>query len=399
MKDFLRQNFIWIIFLLLISAGSVSGELINGRFSMPDLEVYYKTAERMMGGEEIYDVTVDNSSYHYVYKYSPPAAISFIPLTIFSFSFSKFLYWIFLTFLFGATLYNIKVIFLGKGKSNSRITGSLILATAIVGTHFFRELHLGQVNLVMLAIYILALRFFLSEKYAAMGVLLAFSIFIKPFALIFIPFLLLVRAYKGLMYYALFAILFFLTPLLFYHNYSDFIALYGSWIEELAKELGNKQSLITDGNHTIFSVLARYSPIRMLEMSDTSRYIYQLIIIGMIGGLILWTYTKRKVADAPARIYIILIAIIPLLAFTSYNAFIFTLPLLTYLMFKFRELGLIFKIIFIISCLLIGANIYDLVGRDLFDFFWAISVYSWGTMGLLAIIFTNWRKFSVGRGA
>jgi hypothetical protein len=61
-------------------------------------------------------------------------------------------------------------------------------------------------------------------------------------------------------------------------------------------------------------------------------------------------------------------------------------------------MNLFYKILFSISCVLIGANIYDLVGREMFDFFWAISVYSWGTMGLLIIIFANWKKFSLGLG-
>ena len=63
-----------------------------------------------------------------------------------------------------------------------------------------------------------------------------------------------------------------------------------------------------------------------------------------------------------------------------------------------RELTVVFKIIFIVSCLLIGGNIYDLVGRDLFDFFWAISVYSWGTIGLIIVLLINWKRFPYDPG-
>jgi hypothetical protein len=61
-------------------------------------------------------------------------------------------------------------------------------------------------------------------------------------------------------------------------------------------------------------------------------------------------------------------------------------------MFRFRELKLVFKIIFILSCLLIGANIYDIMGRELFTFLWGISVYTWGTLGLLVTLFVNWNR-------
>lgn len=399
MKNFIRLNYKWLIIVLLLGLGSTGSELINGRFSMPDLEVYYETADKLIHGEEIYGEHVESLGPHYIYKYSPPAALIFAPLVALGFPVSRFIYWGILVFIFGSILYNIKVIFLGKEAMNSRITGSLILATLIVGTHFFRELHLGQVNLLLLGIYVFALRCFLTKKYAGMGVLLAFSIFIKPFALIFIPFLLLTRTYKGLLYLMGFIIVFFLSPLLFYHSIDAFTGLYASWLNELAVELGNKQTLLAEGNHTIFSVLARHSLLRLIEMSDTTRYLYQLIILCGIGFLITWTYLRRQVVDAPARIFIILIAIIPLLAFTSYNAFIFSLPLITYLMFKFRELGIVYKIVFVISCLCIGISIHDLIGKDLFDFFWAISIYSWGTIGLLVVIFGSWRKFSVRRQA
>ena len=110
--------------------------------------------------------------------------------------------------------------------------------------------------------------------------------------------------------------------------------------------------------------------------------------------LLLWFYFRRPVPERALRLYIILIAIIPLLAFTSYNAFIFTLPLIIYLLFRFGELNILFKIILIISCVFIGGNIYDLAGKDLFNYLWSISIYSWGTIGLLLTLFANWNKFA-----
>lgn len=394
LKTFFSSNYKWILFLLLISMGSLAAELINNRFWMPDLEVYHKTATRMVNGEELYRAVEDDPNEHYVYKYSPPAALLFIPFILPGFTVSKFLYWAFLTFIFGSILYNLKVIFAGKEEMNSRITGSLMLATIIVGTHFFRELHLGQVNLLILGIYIYALRCFLVGKTAGFGALLAVSIFIKPFALIFIPFLLVMRRFKEVSYFAVFTILMFLLPLAFYLDITGFMDLYASWIKELSIELASKQGLMAEGNHTIFSVVARFTPVRFLEMNETGRYIYQFIVLGLIGTLILWFLFNKKVADAPVRIFFILISFIPLLAFTSSNAFIFTLPLITYLLFKYRELNVYYKVLFILSCISIGGNIYDLLGRELFTVFWGISIYTWGTIGLLVTVFANWRVFS-----
>ncbi len=393
MKAFLFQNYKWVIVLVLVSMGSLSAELINDSFRMRDLEVYQKTALRMVNGEDLYRAVEDDPYEHYVYKYSPPAAMFFIPLILPGLTVSKFLYWVFLTFIFGSILYNMKVIFTGKAEMNSRITGSLMLATAIVGTHFFRELHLGQVNLLLLGAYIYALRCFLARQSAGFGVLMAASIFIKPFALIFIPFLLVLRKFKESMYFAGFTILLFILPFAFYPDITGFMDLYASWIRELGIEMADKQGLLAEGNHTLFSVVARFTPVGFLEMNETGRYIYQLLVLGLLGTLIFWFLFKKKVADAPARIFIILISFIPLLAFTSNNAFIFTLPLIAYLLFKYRELNVYFKVLFILSCILIGGNIYDLLGRELFNILWGMSVYTWGTIGLLVTVFANWRNF------
>ncbi|MCK4570052.1 MAG: DUF2029 domain-containing protein, partial [Bacteroidales bacterium] len=260
--------------------------------------------------------------------------------------------------------------------------------------HFFRELHLGQVNLLLLGIYIYALTLFDKRKTIGFGALIAVSIFIKPFGLIFIPLLVIMGRFKELLFFTGFAILMFFAPMVFYSDAGEYFGLFTSWYNELSIELGSKQELLSAGNHTIFSILARYTPIGLIPMAGAGRFIYQLAILLILALIILWFCLKSEASDRMKRMYVILIAIIPLLAFTSYNAFIFTLPLVVYLLFKFRELSLLFKIVFVISCLLIGGNIYDIVGRNLFDFFWSISVFSWGTIGLLVIMFVNWNSLT-----
>ena len=393
LKEFFRHNYIWIIFLVLVSAGSLSAELINGRMEMPDLEVYYRAADRLTDGGELYRSVEEDPWEHYVYKYAPPAAMLFIPFLPLGLGLSKFVYWALLTFILGFVLYRSRLEFIKEPWSNASIS-SLILGIIIVGTHFFRELHLGQVNLLLLGMYMFALALLIRNKPIGFGLLIALSIFIKPFGLIFLPLLLIMGRFRELLYFTGFTIIMILVPMLFYAEPGAYFGLYTSWYHELSLELGSKQELMSAGNHTIFSVLARHTPIGYFPLGGITRNIYQAVVMLMLGLLFLRAYFRRPVPNRASRLYIVLIAIIPLLAFTSYNAFIFTLPLLIYLLCKFRELNIFFKIVLFLSCTLIGGNIYDLVGRDLFDFFWGISVYSWGTIGLLLTLFLNWNKFS-----
>ena len=394
MKTFIQKNYVWILFLLLVSAGSFSAELINSRMDMRDLEVYYRAADRLTEGGELYRAVEDNPWEHYVYKYAPPAAMLFIPFLPLGIPLSKIIYWILLSFILGTVLYNLKRLLSPKTASNRRVATSLLLGIIIVGTHFFRELHLGQVNLLLLGIYIFALCLLQKEKPMGFAALIAVSIFIKPFGLIFLPLLIIMGRFRELLYFTGFTILMILLPMLFYADSNTYFELYVSWYRELTTELGAKQDLFSAGNHTIFSILARYSPLGLLPIEGSGRHIFQLGVMLSLALLLLWFYFRRPVPERALRLYIVLIAIIPLLAFTSYNAFIFTLPLIIYLLFRFGELNILFKIILIISCVFIGANIYDLAGKDLYNYLWSISIYSWGTIGLLLTLFAHWNKFA-----
>lgn len=385
MKKFARQQYIWLLFLLLVSLGSLTAEFINHRFSMPDLEVYVKAADRLMQGEELYRTAEEDPYEHYVFKYSPPAAMLFIPISFFGSVTAKYVYWGLLTIMLAQILYLSQRIFNTKSAAGTKISLNLILLIIITGTHFFRELHLGQVNLLLLWLYVLAMAAYFRDKEILTGIPLAISIFIKPFALIFVPFLLLTGKFRASISFLLSALTLFLLPLIFYPDVNHYLGLYGSWFKELSIELGNKQDLLEAGNHTLFSLLARFTPLRLIPLDGNTRLVFQVMVLALLGLLLLWNIIREKSVSSRMNMFALLTALIPLLAFTSYNAFIFTLPLLASLIFSFRRLGFFSKILFVVSCLLIGGNIYDLAGPVLFNILWGASVYSWGTIGLIAI--------------
>ena len=66
-------------------------EIKNHRFNSSDFTVYHRAAGRFIHGENLYQPDVDG---HYNYKYSPTAAIYFIPSAIFPDTAAKILHWI-----------------------------------------------------------------------------------------------------------------------------------------------------------------------------------------------------------------------------------------------------------------------------------------------------------------
>lgn len=264
----------------------------------------------------------------------------------------------------------------------------LMLAFLAVGVHLHREWHLGQVNLLLLGIYIFLIRSIVQKKTALAGLLLAVSLFIKPFGLIFFPYLLLKQRYRTILYSAGFILLLGLLPFPFYTSIPALKNLYASWLQELFIELQAKQSLIAEGNHTIFSIVARYTPVQYLLTSAAAIKIYQLLLLGIIGSLfLLFVRWGRHLPQPKIPELAFLIALLPLFAFTSENAFLFTAPCFIYLICHHQKFSFAGKAALVVACLFIGANIRDLAGAALYKFFYDISIYSFGTLILLVLLF------------
>lgn len=373
--------------MVLIGGASIGGEIINHKLHMVDLEVYYVTAQRILNGEQIYARPVYGID-HYVFKYSPTGGSYFVPLSLVPFQYALYLYWI---ILMAIPAWAMSLFY--RLLSANEIEGSFQKRNLVIGfsllvilTHYHREITLGQVNLLLASLYMGLIYLYTNNKRIWFSVLLSISLFLKPFALIFIPYLLIRKEFLQIAYCLVFTLLLGLVPLLFYPSFSQLAQLYAGWIHELLTELGSKQALVADTNHTIFSVLARFTPIRFLLVSEIAEAVYQVLLIGLMSfGVLALTFHNREVNPCLSEMSL-LIAMIPLLAFTSENAFVFTLPMVMYLCYHFNRLSSPQRIAFITGGLLIGGNDYDLVGQKMNAFFMDLSVYTVGTMLLIGCL-------------
>jgi len=121
--------------------------------------------------------------------------------------------------------------------------------------------------------------------------------------------------------------------------------------------------------------------------------VYQLSVLGLMGLAFLW-YMRRGRDTEKAFIgeLALLTAWIPLLAFTSQNAFIYTLPLAVYLIFSFGKLLMWEKILLIVGCFLLGINMYDVVGETLHWQLMQGSIYTFGSLCLVVLAFSLRKK-------
>ena len=357
----------------------------NHRFWLHDFEVYHKAASRIITGENLYRGDIDG---FYKYKYSPACAMFFTPLGILPFSIAKAIYWVFLSGIICLGFYlSLRIVLPSVAvETPSRINNFILLLAFITAVHFERELHLGQVNQLLLVLYLALVFLWQNSRIKLSSLLWAGSIFIKPFGLIFLPYFIIKRQYRLIGWLILWLVILGLSPVFFY-GWPGLLGQYGGWIAELTNELANKQDLMQAGNHTIFSIFARFTPLRILEFTSTVTFFYQTFILLLLAILFILLLRKgRGIENQSAPETAFLIGLIPLLAFTSHNAFGFLELAIVVVLVNWRELPSWGKTIGICGFAFSGGNIHDIVGKTLWNFLSDISLVAWGALLILAVL-------------
>ena len=159
----------------------------NQGINLLDFEVYYRSAARLMHGENLYRIASDD---YFVFKYSPVSAIFYIPFTFFPLAVAKNVYWLFLTIVAASSFLLCFRLAMPSWEETSIGKKYLffVLIMLSIGVHLYREFALGQVNIVLFFSYLLIIRFYQLKKPIPVAVILAIGIFFKPWGLIFVPY-------------------------------------------------------------------------------------------------------------------------------------------------------------------------------------------------------------------
>lgn len=374
-----------LIITALVCIGFMIAELINDRFWLSDFMVYYTAAERMVDGINLYRHAED---LHYVFKYSPVSALYFIPFIFLPPLAAKIIYWLALTSgIVWSFSYTSRFAPASANHEKQR-QNIILIATILFAVHFLRELHLGQVNHLLMISYLLMLYAYHRGKDWLTALVWSAGLFLKPFGLIFLPYFFLRDSWRTLLYFILFTILIFLLPFIFKPDFNFFIGQYTAWLNELSIELGNKQSLLAPANHTLASILARYTPLYFIADLSLGTAVIRFTAFALLGSVILYIILKKpasQVIRTPLD-FSLLILLIPLIAFTSENAFGFCLPAAMVVLLHFQSLMRFEKIITGISLLFIGGNFSELTGKKLSAWLDAHSFVAIGAVLLLCIL-------------
>ena len=360
-----RRLFILVTGVLLLLILVI--QIINRRFWMHDFEVYYKAAEAFSDGSKVYGKIFGLESGYY--KYSPFALYLFLPLSLLPFEVAKIIFFLLISAATIATLMLAAHILENAGKSGRRYSdGILFLVLGIVSSQVFRELHMGNVNMLLLLLMLIMLWHLMSGKQITAGILFAIVLFIKPHFIILVPLLLLRKQYKSLAVTILSLSAGILLPAILI-GVSANIDLYKEWLFTMRS---HNESLL-EAYDTIYSLALRplsYLQLFNIRLNEKTVTVILIFLVAISFG---WFVIRNILRERKTQLqhtgqafaieFLLLIALIPNLLITDSEHFLLSIPLILFLLgLMYNKTYFWFNLTVIIAIVLYAMNIHDLVG-------------------------------------
>lgn len=325
-----------------------------------DLEVYWTAAQRAAGAEPLYRAADE----HYQFKYLPAFAVLAAPLGSLSWQAARVTW-----FTASAVLIVLLVSLSIALPAQQRMPTWILVAGVIVtmGKFYGHELVLGQVNALFGVAVVLALLGLKAGREALAGALLALAVVVKPYAVIFLPWLVarrripsIVTAVAGLAgILALPAIL---------YGVSGTIDLHLAWWRTVTGSTA--PNLTNNDNVSIAALYAKWFGIGRLAA------MLALITTGGVLGLLAVVFWKRRPVAFPEGLEgALLLTCIPLLSPQGWDyVFLISTPAIVYLLNAQGSLPTWLRGLTLLAMAVIGLSLFDLLGRAAYSTFMALSI-------------------------
>jgi hypothetical protein len=341
-------------------------ETVNGRNQMADFRVYYDACKHFLDGTQVYGQAYGVSSGFY--KYSPFAIIPFIPLALLPYGIASVLYYLIVMLLFVEV--TARVFDVLKLPKNGKIAiWFLVIISLFALDHIERELHLGNVNLFLLLLCFWLMDALAGSKRLLSGILLAVLLLFKPHFIVLVPLLIWRIRWRELLVGAFFFGLGLLLPSL-YLGWKDNLQMLGDW----GLAIKDHNVALEKSPNTIYGLINA-------GLHGFGANLKSLIVIGsslIIVAVFTLFYLLRSRAIQPdiqrwfLEIFFI-VAIIPNLTHTDTEHFIWSWPLIAFIvsiMLRIRFYGYKMYILALaIAFIPYVLNSPDIVGTNLRNFF------------------------------
>ena len=348
---------------------------------MPDFDVYWKIAARASNAEPLY--RTDDG--HFQFKYLPAFAVLVIPVGLLPLATAKLLWF--------ATSIGLLIVLLRLAvrlPPEQRRPARWLYVILIVafGKFYAHELVLGQVNLLFAVIATAALLAMKHGRELAAGALVALAIVIKPYAVLFLPWLAARRQPASFLAAGGGLALALALPTLLYGVEGNLL-LHREWWRTVTETTA--PNLLVHDNVSLAAMFFRwFGP---GDLSTRLAYGGAVALLATAGLVFLG---RRGVRFPEGLEGGLLLTLMPLLSPQGWDyVFLIATPAIVYLANYDDQLPQPLRALTIAAVAVIGLAIFDLMGREAYSAFMRLSFISLCFFVVIAALAAlRWRKIA-----
>jgi hypothetical protein len=367
--------------LLCIALAVTIYRVTRVRRDLVDFEVYRTAAVRAASAEPLYRP----EDGRYQFKYLPAFALLVAPAAWGNPETAKAIW-----FALGCGL----VMFLFTRSADllpdrRHSAGRLIAVTAVVTAKLWiKELVEGQTNLWLAGLVVGALGAADRRRPVAAGCLIGAAVFVKPYAIIFVPWLALATGLSGLLAFAATAAVGLALPAVVYGWHGD-VALHLGWWRTVSET--TTATLLLAENVSIASMWAKWIGIGPMAAG------LAMLTSGGLFAAALSMFARRRYVHRPSYLEVAaLLGLIPLLSPQGWDyVLLLGIPATMALIDRSPEVDPIWRLAATVAIVVTGFTLFDVLGRATYVRAMSISVLTLAAITLTAcVVHLRWRRLA-----
>jgi hypothetical protein len=346
--------------LIVLAALAVFAFRVSSK--MADFEVYWRGATRAAAAEPLYRAEDE----HYRFKYFPAFAVLTIPVGLLPLPAAKAV-WFTASVLLLVLLVKTSLEILPERRKSTVFLS--VVALAVLGKFFGHELVLGQVNILFTVLAVAAILAMRRGNEPLAGVLIAFTIAIKPYGVLFLPWLLARRKTTSVVAAGLALVAISLLPVPFY-GIEGTVGLYRDWWATVA---GTTASNLTNPDNVSFaSAFVKW--LGSGPLATTLALITGLVALGIAVAVFLG---RGGLPFPEALEGSLLLVLIPLLSPQGWDyVLLLATPAVVLLANTVDRLPTAMRAAAVLAALTMGLSVFDVMGRPAYAAFMEMAVIS-----------------------
>ncbi len=362
------RRFTWPLVIALVATALYTG-IRHKRDRLVDFEVYRRAAARAMLAEPLYRP----EDGHYQYKYLPAFAFPMAPFARVPREFASGVWYALSVFLLCCFIRQ-SVRLLPEPRLSRRVL--LWLVVIVTGKFWVRELVMGQTNAMLGVVLISALVAARRGRWPLAGALVGLGVFVKPYAILLLPWLAIVGGLQATAAAAAVLALGLIAPAAAY-GWQGNLALLADWYRTVTSTTA--PNLLDTENISLATMWAKW--LGPGQDASVLALATGVAALALTGAALL---VRRRVREPLYLEFGLLMILVPLLSPQGWDyVLLVAVPAFACLIDRWRDVARPWQLATAIGIALVSFTIFDVVGRSVYVWLMLKSAVSVGALILL----------------